>query len=66
VEPLSSITSQDVVNFFIKVFSRHGAPEIITTDNGAQLTSDFTKIFLDLYYKVFYDKTDYNNTKTLY
>jgi len=49
-EPLSSITSQDVVNFLIiKVFSRHGAQEIITTDNGVQFTSDFTKIFRDLY-----------------
>ena len=48
-EPTENITSQDVIKFLINVFARHGVPQIITTDNGAQFTSDMTKIFLDLY-----------------
>jgi len=48
-EAVKSVTSQDVVEFLVKVFSRHGAPEVVTTDNGPQFTSDYTKIFLDLY-----------------
>jgi len=31
------------------VFSRHGIPEILVTDNGPQFTSNATKGFLDLY-----------------
>jgi len=48
-EPTENVTSQDVIKFLINVFARHGVPQIITTDNGAQFTSDRTKIFLDLY-----------------
>jgi len=48
-EPLQTITSQDVAAFLSNVFARHGAPEVITTDNGVQFSSDFTKLFLDLY-----------------
>jgi len=48
-EPTENITSKDVIKFLINVFSRHGVPQVITTDNGAQFTSDMTKIFLDLY-----------------
>ena len=48
-EAYPSATSQDVINFLINVFSRHGLPQIINTDNGPQLDCDFTKIFLDLY-----------------
>ena len=48
-EPTESITSKDVVKFLIKVFARHGVPQVITTDNGVQFTSDMTKVFLDLY-----------------
>jgi len=48
-EATETITSKDVINFLIKVFARHGVPQIITTDNGPQFTSDMTKIFLDLY-----------------
>jgi len=48
-EPTENITSKDVIKFLIKVFSRHGVPQVITTDNGVQFTSDMTKIFLDLY-----------------
>jgi len=48
-QPLSTITSRDVVNFFSKIFTRFGTPNTITTDNGVQFNSDFTKIFLDLY-----------------
>ena len=38
-----------MIKFLINVFARHGVPQIITTDNGTQFTSDMTKIFLDLY-----------------
>ena len=48
-EPTENITSQDVIKFLINVFARHGVPQVITTDNGVQFTSDMTKIFLDLY-----------------
>jgi len=48
-EPTENVTSQDVIKFLINVFARHGVPQIITTDNGTQFTSDMTKIFLDLY-----------------
>jgi len=48
-EPTQTITSQDVIKFLINVFARHGTPQIITADNGAQFSSDMTKIFLDLY-----------------
>jgi len=48
-EAYPSATSQDVINFLVNVFSRHGLPQIINTDNGPQLDCDFTKIFLDLY-----------------
>jgi len=48
-EPTENITSKDVIKFLINVFARHGVPQIITTDNGPQFSSDMTKIFLDLY-----------------
>jgi len=48
-KPTVSVTSQDVTNFLIEVFSRHGLPQVINMDNGPQLNSDYTKIFLDLY-----------------
>jgi len=48
-EPTENITSYDIIRFLIKVFARHGVPQVITTDNGVQFTSDVTKIFLDLY-----------------
>jgi len=48
-EPTSSIESDDVISFLIRVFSRHGIPEIIITDNGPQSSSDKTKAFLDLH-----------------
>ena len=48
-EPTENITSQDVIRFLINVFARHGTPQIITTDNGVQFSSDMTKVFLDLY-----------------
>jgi len=32
-----------------QIFARFGTPNTITTDNGLQFNSDFTKIFLDLY-----------------
>ena len=48
-EPTENITSSDIIKFLINVFARHGVPQVITTDNGVQFTSDMTKIFLDLY-----------------
>ena len=48
-EPTENITSKDIIKFLINVFARHGVPQVITTDNGVQFTSDMTKIFLDLY-----------------
>jgi len=48
-QPLSTITSRDVVNFLSQIFTRFGTPNTIITDNGVQFNSDFTKIFLDLY-----------------
>eukprot|EP00833_Pecoramyces_ruminatium_P007356 jgi/Orpsp1_1/1181388/evm.model.c7180000077042.1 len=48
-KPLDSTTAYDVTNFLIEVFSRHGTPQLIITDNGVQFTADYTKIFLDLY-----------------
>ena len=49
VEAYPSVTSQDVVDFLVNVFSRDRLPQIINMDNGPQLNSDYTKIFLDLY-----------------
>ena len=48
-EPTKYIESEDVIRFLSKVFSRHGIPELIVTDNGPQFNSDKTKAFLDLY-----------------
>jgi len=48
-EPTENITSYDVVKFLINIFARHGVPQVITTDNGVQFTSDMTKMFLNLY-----------------
>jgi len=48
-KPLRITTSQEGTNFLVEVFSRHGIPELIITDNGVQFTADYTKIFLDLY-----------------
>jgi len=48
-EPTQNVTSKDIIKFLINVFARHGVPQVITTDNGIQFTSDMTKIFLDLY-----------------
>ena len=48
-EPTENVTSKEVIKFLINVFARHGVPQVITTDNGVQFTSDMTKIFLDLY-----------------
>jgi len=49
VEAYPSVTSQDVVDFLVNVFSRDRLPQIINMDNGPQLNSDYIKIFLDLY-----------------
>ena len=46
---VSTITSEDVTEFLVEVFSRHGTPQLVLMDNGVQFTSDYSKIFLDLY-----------------
>ena len=38
-----------MVKFLSENFARYGAPNVITTDNGVQFTSDYTRIFLDLF-----------------
>jgi len=38
-EPLCTIESADVIKFLTNIFSRHGTPEILVTDNGLQFTS---------------------------
>ncbi len=48
-EPTGNIESEDIIQFLMKVFSRHGIPEILITDNGPQFRSDKIKSFLDLY-----------------
>jgi len=48
-EPTVKIESDDIIGFLTRVFSRHGVPEILITDNGPQFKSDKTKAFLDLY-----------------
>ena len=45
----STIEATDVIKFLQEVFSRHGLPEIIITDNGRQFISDITKVMVDLY-----------------
>ena len=40
-----NITYKDIIKFLINVFARHGVPQVITTDNGVQFTSDMTKIW---------------------
>lgn len=42
----SSATTEDVVKFLSTVFSRHGNPECIVTDNGTQFTSAVFAEFL--------------------
>ncbi len=42
----SSATTEDVVKFLITVFSHHGNPECIVTDNGTQFTSAVFAEFL--------------------
>jgi len=44
-----TIDTTDVTEFLEEVFSRHGIPEIIITDNGRQFIADMTKAFIDLY-----------------
>ncbi len=42
----SSATTEDIVKFWSTVFSRHGNPECIVTDNGTQFTSAVFAEFL--------------------
>ena len=46
---LRSIEAKDVMAFLQEVFSRHGLPELIVTDNGRQFIADTTKAMTDLY-----------------
>ena len=59
-EPLASITSKDVIYFLSRVFSRHGTPQVITTDNRTQFNADMTRIFLDLYDVYIHFATSYH------
>jgi len=43
------IESKDIIKFLSTVFSRHGIPELLITDNGPQFISAQTKGFLDIY-----------------
>jgi len=45
---VNKIESSDVIEFLIEVFSRHGIPEILISDNGPQFISNQTKGFLDI------------------
>ncbi|KAI2644087.1 hypothetical protein H4Q32_030672 [Labeo rohita] len=36
---VSSVSAKQVINFLTSVFSRHGNPECIVTDNGPQFTA---------------------------
>ena len=49
VEPLKRIESKDIIKFLSTVFSRHGIPELLITDNGPQFISAQIKGFLDIY-----------------
>jgi len=46
---LKTIEARDVMTFLQEVFSRHGLPELIVTDNGRQFIADTTKAMTDLY-----------------
>jgi len=46
---LKTIEAKDVMAFLQEVFSRHGLPELIVTDNGRQFIADTTKAMTDLY-----------------
>ena len=48
-EPLKTVEAEDVIKFLKSVFSRHGIPEILITDNSPQFIADKTKAFLDLH-----------------
>jgi len=52
-ELTGTIDSNDVIFFLTKVFSRHGIPEILITDNDPLFRSEKTKAFLDLYGSLF-------------
>ena len=44
-----TIDTSDVIIFLQEVFSRHGVPEVIITDNERQFIADVTKATIDLY-----------------
>jgi len=46
---IPNIKSEEVIKFLTEVFSRHGPPELIITDNGSSFFSDITKMMVDLY-----------------
>ena len=48
-EPLKRIQSKDIIKFLSTIFSCHGIPELLITDNGLQFILAQIKGFLDLY-----------------
>ena len=48
VEILKSTTSATIISKSIKIFSVHGLPETLTSDNGGQFTSNEMESFLKI------------------
>ena len=48
VEILKSTTSATIISKLFKIFSVHGLPETITSDNGGQCTSNEMEYFLKI------------------
>ena len=48
VETLKSTTSANIISKLFKIFSVHGLPEKLTSDNGGQCTSNEMEPFLKI------------------
>ena len=46
---IPNMKSEEVIKFLVEIFTRHGPPEIIITDNGSSFISEVTKMMIDLY-----------------
>jgi transposase InsO family protein len=49
IAKLSSTTSANVINHIKSIFSRHGIPESVMSDNGPQFSAQIFKDFADSY-----------------